>query len=110
MAVKYFREHLTPSAATESTIYTVPAANTAVISSLRITNTGAATSTLNVAIYPNGGATPYKILEDTVLATDSTMDAFNGVSCVMEEADIMKITSSQADVDFYLSYMEVDRN
>jgi len=110
MAVKYFREHVTPSAATETTIYTVPAANTAVISSLRITNTGSAASTLNLAIYPDGGATPYKLLEDTVLATDSTMDAFNGVSCVMEEADIMKVTSSQADVDFYLSYMEVDRN
>jgi len=110
MAVKYFREHVTPSAATETTIYTVPAANTAVISSLRITNTGSATSTINLAIYPDGGATPYKLLEDTVLATDSTMDAFNGVSCVMEEADIMKVTSSQADVDFYLSYMEVDRN
>ena len=110
MAVKYFREHLTPSAATETTIYTVPAANTAIISSLRITNTGSATTTLNLAIYPDGGATPYKILEDTVLAIDSTMDAFNGVSCVMEESDIIKVTSSQADVDFYLSYMEVDRN
>jgi len=110
MAVKYFREHVTPSAATETTIYTVPAANTAVISSLRITNTGSSTSTINLAIYPDGGATPYKILEDTVLAIDSTMDAFNGVSCVMEEADIMKVTSSLADVDFYLSYMEVDRN
>ena len=110
MAVKYFREHVTPSAATETMIYTVPAANTAVISSLRITNTGSSTSTINLAIYPDGGATPYKILEDTVLAIDSTMDAFNGVSCVMEEADIMKVTSSLADVDFYLSYMEVDRN
>ena len=110
MAVKYFREHVTPSATTETTIYTVPAANTAVISSLRITNTGSATSTINLAIYPDGGATPYKILEDTVLAIDSTMDAFNGVSCVMEESDIMKVTSSSADVDFYLSYMEVDRN
>ena len=88
----------------------VPAANTAVISSLRITNTGSSTSTINLAIYPDGGATPYKILEDTVLAIDSTMDAFNGVSCVMEEADVIKVLSSQADVDFYLSYMEVDRN
>jgi len=45
MAVKYFREHLTPSAATETTMYTVPAANTAILSSLRITNTGAASTT-----------------------------------------------------------------
>ena len=79
MAVKYFREHVTPSAATETTIYTVPAANTAVISSLRITNTGSATSTINLAIYPDGGATPYKILEDTVLAIDSTMAKTNPV-------------------------------
>ena len=110
MAVKYFREHLTPSAATETAIYTVPAANSAILSSLRITNTGAASTTLDIAIYPTGGATPYKMLENTVLATDSTMDAFNGVSCVMEEADVIKVLSSQADVDFYLSYMEVDRN
>ena len=110
MAVKYFREHLTPSAATETAIYTVPAANSAILSSLRITNTGTASTTLDIAIYPTGGVTPYKMLENTVLAADSTMDAFNGVSCVMEEADVIKVTSSQADVDFYLSYMEVDRN
>lgn len=110
MAVKYFREHASPSAATETTLYTVPAANTAVLSSLRVTNTGTASSTINVAIYPDGGGTGRQVLEDSVLAIDSTMDVFNGVSCVMEETDILKITSSQANVDFYLSYMEVDRN
>jgi uncharacterized NAD-dependent epimerase/dehydratase family protein len=110
MAVKYFREHLTPSAATETTLYTVPDANTAILSSLRVTNTGSASTTVNVAIYPDGGGTGRQMLEDAVLAIDSTMDVFNGVSCVMEQSDIIKVTSSQADVDFYLSYMEVDRN
>ena len=54
MANKYLRKYLTPAAATETTIYTAPAANTAVLSSLRVTNRNAATTALTVNVYPLG--------------------------------------------------------
>lgn len=110
MANKYLRKYLSPSAATETTIYTVPAANTAIMSSLRVTNGDSSSTTLTVKAYPLGGATAYDLLKGYVLPVDATMDVFSGVSCVLEATDVLKVTSSQANVDFYLSYLEVDRS
>lgn len=109
MANKYFRKYLTPSAATETTLYTVPAENTAVLSSLRVTNENANSASLTVAVYPLGGATPYYLLRSYVLPTNQTMDAFSGVPCILEATDVIKVTASVASVDFWLSFMEMDR-
>lgn len=109
MANKYLKKYSRPSATTETIIYTVPDANTAIISSLRVTNGSANSSNLTVTVYPGGGATGYYALKTYVLPTNATMDVFSGVSFVMEASDVLKITSSQANVDFYLSYLEVDR-
>lgn len=109
MANKYFRKYLTPSAATETTIYTVPSANTSVLSSLRVTNENANSAALTVAIYPLGGATPYYILRSYSLPTNQSMDVFSGIPCIVEASDVLKVTSSVASVDFYLSYLEMDR-
>jgi hypothetical protein len=110
MANKYLRKHLTPAAATETTIYTVPAANTAMVSSLRVTNRNASTTALSVNVYPSGGATAFALLKTYSLPTNQTMDVISGVPCVLETGDILKVTSSAATVDFYLSYLEIDRN
>ncbi len=110
MANKYFRKYLTPSAATETAIYTVPAANTGVLSSLRVTNRNASSTNLTVNVYPGGGATAYCLLKTYALPTNQTMDVFSGVPCVLESADVIKVTSSQSTVDFYLSYLEMDRS
>lgn len=109
MANKYFRKHLTPSAATETAIYMVPAANAAILSSLRVTNRNASATNLTVVVYPLDGATGYHLLKSYSLPTNQTMDVFSGVPCVLEATDVIKVTSSQATVDFYLSYLEMDR-
>lgn len=109
MANKYLRKYLTPSAATETTIYTVPSANTSVVSSLRVTNENANSASLTVAVYPLGGGTPYYLLRSYSLPTNQTMDAFSGVPLVLEATDVLKVTSSVASVDFFLSYLEMDR-
>lgn len=109
MANKYLRLYLTPSAATETTIYTAPAANNAVLSSLRVTNDNANVANISAAVYPAGGATPYKLLKAYALPTSQTMDIFSGVPCVLLAGDVLKVTASVADVDFYLSYLEIDR-
>lgn len=110
MANKYFRKYLTPSAATETTIYTAPEANTAVLSSLRVTNRNASATALTVNVYPGGGATAYCLLKVYSLPSNQTMDILSGVPCVLEASDVIKVTSSQSTVDFYLSYLEMDRS
>lgn len=110
MANKYLRKYVTPAATTETTIYTVPDANTSVISSLRITNRNASVALLDVYVYPTGGATAYRLLKSYTLPSSSTMDAVSGVPLILEATDVLKIKSSVADVDFYLSYLEMDRN
>jgi hypothetical protein len=109
MANKYLRKYATPAATTESTLYTVPDANVAVASSLRVTNENASTTSLTVAVYPGGGGTSYKLLKTYALPTNQTMDVLSGVSCILEAGDVLKVTSSVSDVDFWLSYLEIDR-
>ncbi len=110
MANKFFRDVLTPSATTETAIYTVPAANGAIVSSLRITNRNASSATLDVKLYPAGGATEYALLKSYVLPNNATMDVFSGVPLNMQETDVLKVTASVSTVDFVLSYLEMDRN
>ena len=87
----------------------MPDANTAILTSLRITNANSASTLLDVRIYPEGGATGYALLSNHFLPVNATMDAFSGISCVLQAGDNLTVESSQADVDFYLSYLEIDR-
>ena len=110
MADKYLRQSLIPAAATETTIYTVPAANSAMIRSLRVTNGHGNPVDITVTQYDSGSAVAHYLYKDQALAADATVDVFNGIPCILEEANVLKVTSSQADTTFYLSYLEVDRN
>lgn len=107
MANKYFRKPLIPAAATPTVIYTVPAANSAVIRSLRITNAGTASATITVT--HTGTGTTYYLQKDRPLAVNATFDVFNGIPCVLEMEDELRVTASVAGVHFYLSYLEMDR-
>lgn len=109
MAVNYLSKNAIPVAATETTLYTVPAAATAVVGSLRVTNANSTSTLLTVNLFPAGGATAHALLRNYSLPVNATMDVFSGVSCVLETADVLKVTSSEGNVVFHLSYMEVDR-
>ena len=110
MANKYFRQYHESVATTPHTLYTVPAANSAIVSSLRVTNANSADATISVTVYPLGGATAYKVLRDSFLPVNGTMDVFSGIPLVMEATDELEVEASEDDVVFYLSYLEVDRN
>lgn len=110
MANKYLHKALRPSAATETTILTVPAANTVVARSLRVTNAGTTTTLVSVTQYDSGSATATYLSKVKSLLPNQTFDVFNGVPCVLEAGDVMKVTSSEASCHFYLSYLEMDRN
>jgi len=109
MANKYFRDHIVPSAATETDFYTVPAANTAILRSLRVTNANASQTSITVSQYDSGGSERF-LVKSYPVSPDGTVDVFNGVPCVLETGDKITVESSQATVHFYLSYLEVDRN
>jgi hypothetical protein len=109
MANKYLRKVLIPAANTATDIYTVPDANTGIIKSLRVTNDSAARSNIYVSQYSVGSATEHPLTNGFVLPIGASFDLFNGVSCVLEAGDKLAIKSTQADVTFYLSYLEVDR-
>jgi hypothetical protein len=109
MANKYFRDHIVPSAATETDFYTVPAANTAILRSLRVTNANASQTSITVSQYDSGGSERF-LVKSYPVSPDGTVDVFNGVPCVLEAGDKITVESSQATVHFYLSYLEVDRN
>jgi hypothetical protein len=110
MANKYFRKYLIPTANTESTLYTVPAANATVIRSLRVTNAGAGSATITVSQYTQGDATEHFLQRARPLAVNATFDVFNGIPCVLEAGDVLKVESSVASTHFYLSYLEMDRS
>ena len=107
MANKYFRKASIPAAATPTAIYTVPEANSSVVRSLRVTNTGAGVAAITVT--HTGTGTTYYLQKDRSLTVNTTFDAFNGIPCVLEEGDVLNVTSSIAGVHFYLSYLEMDR-
>jgi hypothetical protein len=110
MANKYLRKVLIPTANTATDMYTVPSANTGIIKSLRVTNDSAARSSIYVSQYSSGDATEHPLPTGFVLPIGASFDLFNGVSCVLETGDKLTVKSSQADVTFYLSYLEVDRS
>ena len=109
MSNKYFREHLIPSSATETDLYTVPDANTSILRSLRVTNANASDTAITVSQYDDGGTEVY-LLKEYPLSPDGTIDVFNGVPCILEAGDKITVESSQSTVHFYLSYLETDRN
>ena len=108
MANKYLRKHVIPEAATATALYTVPAANSAVVRSLRVTNVGAGVA--SITITHTGTGTTYYLQKDRALSVNTTFDVFNGIPCVLETGDVLTITSSIAGVHFYLSYLEIDRS
>lgn len=110
MANKYLRQVLIPAANTATDMYTVPAANTGIIKSLRVTNNSASRATIYASQYSAGSATEHFLTNGFVLGIGGSVDLFNGVSCVLEAGDKLTIKSTQADVTFYLSYLEVDRS
>ncbi len=110
MANKYLRKSLRPDAAVETELLTVPDANVGVLRSLRVTNTIGTATNVSITQYNSGSGTATYLLKSRSLPGSQTFDVFNGVPCVLEEGDVIKVLSSGASCHFYLSYLEIDRN
>ena len=89
-----------PSATTATTLYTVPSATSAVVSSIVIANRDASAATYRIAIRPGGASLAnqhYIAYDVTVGASDSTVLTL-GVT--LATTDVITIYASTANLSF----------
>ncbi len=89
-----------PSATTATTLYTVPAATTAVVSSIVIANRDSSSATYRIAIRPDGATlanSQYIAYDVTVGASDSTVLT---LGITMDATDIITVYASTANLTF----------
>lgn len=89
-----------PSATTATTLYTVPSATSAVVSSIVIANRDSSSATYRIAIRPDAAtlANQHYIAYDvTVGASDSTVLT---LGITMDAADVITVYASTANLTF----------
>lgn len=89
-----------PSANTDSTLYTVPSATSAVLSTVSIANLSASNVTFRVAVRPAGATianSHYLAYDAPLLANDSVFLTL-GVS--LSATDVVTVRASSANVAF----------
>jgi glucose-6-phosphate dehydrogenase assembly protein OpcA len=89
-----------PSATTLTTLYTVPSATEAVVSSIIIANLAATAATFRIAVRPDGASianSQYVGYDITVGASDSTVLT---LGITMNAADVLSVYASTATVTF----------
>lgn len=96
-----------PSATTETDLYTVPAATSTIASSIIVCNRSAVLSTFRVSIAVGGGATANKdyIYYDLPLGANDTFIATIGVT--LAATDKVKVYSSNTNLSFSLYGSEI---
>lgn len=89
-----------PAATTDTTLYTVPAATDAIVSSLVIANRDSTSATFRVAVRPAGAtlANQHYIAYDvTVGANDSTVLT---LGLTLDATDVITVRASSANLSF----------
>lgn len=96
-----------PSATTETDLYTVPAATSTVCSSISICNRGTTQTTFRVSISQGGAATTNKdyLYYDVTLAGNDTFIATIGVT--LATTDKIRVYSGNASLSFQLFGTEI---
>jgi glucose-6-phosphate dehydrogenase assembly protein OpcA len=89
-----------PSATTATTLYTVPAASSAVVSTISVCNQASTAATFRIAVRPAGAALAaqhYIVYGATVPASDTTMLT---VGLTLAATDVITVYASSATVSF----------
>jgi hypothetical protein len=92
---------LNPSATTATTLYTVPSAKSAVISSLTVCNQTATAATFRIAVRPAGAtlaALHYVAYDVTVGASDTTALT---LGITLATTDVVTVYASTATLSFH---------
>jgi hypothetical protein len=89
-----------PAATTDTTLYTVGAETSAVVSTITVTNQAATAATFRIAIRPAGAtlaALHYIAYDSTVAANDSTMIT---IGITLAATDVITVYASTANLSF----------
>jgi len=89
-----------PSATTLTTLYTVPSATSAVVSSITVSNLGGSSATYRIAIRPAGAS----IANEHYLAYDVTIAALDTIALTLgvtlATTDVVSVYASTATIAF----------
>lgn len=109
-AYKRFDQEL--SAATPAVLLTVPAATTAIVKSILVSNTNGNSANITVSFAPEGVGT-HSIVPLQSLAHNGYIDLLAGSNVgplILEAGDILSVTSSRSSVFVVISALLVDRS
>ena len=107
MATALIRKQLAPSAATLTTLYTVPAATTGVISSLVVCNRSATPTSFRIANRLLGAAISNEMYThyDTTIGANETVIVKSGET--FNATDVISVYATLATLSFRLSAQEL---
>jgi hypothetical protein len=96
-----------PSATTLTTLYTVPASTSAVISTLVVCNTASGATTYRIAVRPAGAtvATQHYVAYDAALPANDTVTLTLGVT--LATTDVISVYAGAASVAFAAYGVEI---
>ena len=89
-----------PTASTDTTLYTVPASTSAVVSTVSVCNRGSAAATYRVAVRPAGAslANQHYVTYDVTLPAYATDTLTLGIT--LATTDVLTVYASTGDVTF----------
>lgn len=96
-----------PAATTATTLYTVPGATSAVVSTLSICNLSTTSATYRIAVRPAGAtlASSQYIVYDATLTSNNTITLTLGIT--LAATDVVTVYASTANVSFSLFGSEI---
>ena len=96
-----------PSANTLTTAYTVPAASSAVVSTIVVANAGAAPTTFRIAVRPNGEtlANKHYVEYDVSIAPQDSITLTLGIT--VDASDVIDVESFNGQTSFNIFGSEI---
>jgi glucose-6-phosphate dehydrogenase assembly protein OpcA len=96
-----------PSATTATTLYTVPASTSAIISTITVCNRGTASASYRIAVRPGGAtlANQHYLAYDVAIAANDTTALTLGMT--LATTDVITVYASTANLSFNVFGSEI---
>jgi glucose-6-phosphate dehydrogenase assembly protein OpcA len=96
-----------PAATTATTLYTVPASTSAVVSTINVCNQSSSSTTFRIAVRPVGAAlvAAHYLAYDTALAANDSIALTLGIS--LATTDVITVYAGNANLSFHAYGTEI---